>query len=337
MEQTAGHGKLYRLGVLTVCAFGYSLLFQFLYNLMRYHTAWPYQDFGEVLLSSGIQFLFIYLMCLAVYAVVFNNPLNNKVWIKTSLDLIICGVLFATLNLFVIYVIKMPIDWGGTAFNAIFILLAIETAYYIVRYKETLERNARFREEVAEYRLEVLKAQVNPHFLFNSLNILGSLTASNSPRTPEFIASLASIYRYVLSCEGKNQVSLSEELAFFRNYAEILKMRYPDMLAIDVSIPSHLMQKRIIPFTLQLLLENVTKHNVISQECPMRILITADRDSTNSDCIRMSNPIVKKKNVKGSRVGVRYLTQFYARYDKEFRIENDGKHFTAIIPFISQS
>jgi len=224
----------------------------------------------------------------------------------------------------------IPVDWGGTAFNAIFILLALETLYFIRRYKHSLEKEALYREEVAEYKFEVLKSQINPHFLFNSLNILGSMVALNSPNTPEFITSLSSIYRYVLSCEGKSMVSLSDELAFFNNYADILKMRYPDMLDVEVDIPRHLGQRRIIPFTLQLLLENVTKHNIISEELPMKVSIIGDNNS-----IRVSNPIRKKKTTTVSRIGTRYLSRFYARHNRDFKIERDDSTFTVIIPYLN--
>lgn len=317
------------LPILTIASALYSILFQMLYNLMRYHTMWPYQDFAEVAVSCGVQFAFIYVMCVAVYCVVFGVYTKGKVWIKVITDTLICGIMFAALNLFAIHVIRISIDWGGTAFNAIFILLALEATYFMERYKVSLEKSARYREEVAEYKFEVLKAQVNPHFLFNSLNILSSMVALGSPRTPEFITSLASIYRYVLSCEGRSQVSLAEELDFLQHYAEILKMRYPDMLEIDVDIPRHFRQRRIIPFTLQLLLENVTKHNIISEDEPMIVKITGDEDS-----IRVSNPLNKKKTATVSRVGVRYLSRFYARHNREFKTERDEKTFTAIIPYL---
>lgn len=318
-----------KLPVLTLAAFLYSLLFQVLYNLMRYHTMWPYQDFSEVIMSCGVQFVFIYAMCLAVYFIVFGLSKSRKVWIKTSIDILICGLLFAALNLIAIHLVKIPVDWGGTAFNAIFILLALETVYFIEHYKSSLEKEARFREEAAEYRFEVLKAQVNPHFLFNSLNILSSMVALDSPRTPEFITSLASIYRYVLTCEGKSQVSVSDELAFFHNYAEILKMRYPDMLDIEVNMPPHLGIRRIIPFTLQLLLENVTKHNIISEQKPMKVTITGDEES-----IRVANPINKKVTATVSRVGVRYLSRFYSRHNREFKIVRENNTFIAIVPYL---
>lgn len=318
-----------RLPLLTVAAFLYSLLFQLLYNLMRYHTMVPYRDLGEVAVSCGMQFIFIYIMCLGVYGVVFDLFTRQKVWLKTTIDILVCGLMFAALNLFAIHVLHIPIDWGGTAFNAIFILLALEAAYFMECYKISLEKSARIREEVAEYKFEVLKAQVNPHFLFNSLNILSSMVALDSPRTPDFIRALASIYRYILSCEGKSEVALTDELAFFNNYAEILKMRYPGILDIEVSIPASLRKRHIVPFTLQLLLENVTKHNVISEETPMKVVITADDES-----IRMTNPIHKKKTTTGSRVGVRYLSRFYARHNREFRIERDAETFTAIIPYL---
>ncbi len=184
---------------------------------MRYDNIWPYHDIHDLLWCAWVQFIFMFAICVVTYVVVFVIPSPKKAWLKTTTDIILAFILFIAEMLFISRILHVKVEWGGTAFNAIFTFLAMETAFFIGRYNNALRKEARTKQEIAQYQYDLLKSQVNPHFLFNSLNILGSLVASNSDQSYWFITSLATIYRYVLSWEGKERVSLQEELIFLNH------------------------------------------------------------------------------------------------------------------------
>lgn len=312
-----------------IFTFGYSLLFQSLYNLMRYQMLWPYPSIGSLLVSMGANYLPILLQAIITYAIIFKVATRSRMWVKIAIDITLPLLVSVAINFLFILITGWKVEWGGTTFNAIMIISGIETAYYIARYKRTREREALAQKQVAEYEYEVLKAQVNPHFLFNSLNLLNSLVARKSENVPNFISSLAAIYRYVLTSADRRQVTVEEELSFLNHYVEILKLRYDSIFNVIIEKKPGKMNCRIIPYTLQLLIENVSKHNVISEESPMTVLINIGEDG-----IEVSNTICRKKRVNGTRVGVTYLTRLYESRGREFRVEDDGKTFTAFVPYL---
>jgi hypothetical protein len=120
---------------------------------------------------------------------------------------------------------------------------------------------------------EALKQQLNPHFLFNSLNTLKSLVKQDAKQSLVFIEELSSVYRYMLAHSGKSEVTLKEELDFATSYLSLLKLRYGDSLIFELSIPDEHVLNTIPPNTLQILLENAVKHNVLSRNRPLRITI----------------------------------------------------------------
>ena len=175
--------------------------------------------------------------------------------------------------------------------------------------------------------MDMLRSQVNPHFLFNSLNILMDIIENDKNKAVEFTEALSDIYRYVLSTHRRARVTVSEEFSFLEAYIHILTLKYNQFLKVSIlnQISS---TKYIIPFTMQVLMENVTKHNIISDRHPMAVSITATDDG-----IVMQNPIRRKKN-SGTGLGLKYIMTQYRTFGKSFTISDDGEYFTVKIPFI---
>lgn len=314
---------------IVVITFCYSVLFQALYNMMKFNVLWEYDNTKQMLLSMTCNFVPILCQAILTYVAIFKIDIFKSVPLKLIVDIVLSFGIMMLVDWSFILLTRLPLDWGGTAFNAIMVLLGIETAYFIQRYMRTCEKEAMAQRQIVEYQYEVLKAQVNPHFLFNSLNILNSLVAKKSDRSCDFIASLAAIYRYVLSSGDKRQVTVEEEMAFLNNYIEILKMRFGGIFTVEVNSHPKAMHRKIIPYTLQLLIENVSKHNLISDEYPMKVRI--DIGDTE---IRVMNTVRRRKTAPMTHVGLRYLTKLYESRGKEFRVIDDNETYTSIIPYI---
>ncbi len=163
--------------------------------------------------------------------------------------------------------------------NSTFMLwfsMTISTTVYIVlliRRKDKIEVTQQKDIAVkATASFETLKNQLDPHFLFNSLNVLSSLIEENPKKAQEFTIALSKIYRYVLDKKDKNLISVEEELNFAKLYVSLLKMRFEDAIIINFQTDSDVNEFRIVPLSLQLLLENAIKHNIISDQKPLQIL-----------------------------------------------------------------
>src|SRR5262249_52739870 len=126
---------------------------------------------------------------------------------------------------------------------------------------------------------ESLKSQISPHYLFNCLNTISSLLYKDSHMAEEFIRRMADTFRYVLSNQKQKLVSLREEVEFVKAYYYLLQVRYEHHLKLEVNLPKSLLDSRIPPMTLQMLVENAVKHNIISKDQPLLVYISA-QDNT---------------------------------------------------------
>ena len=175
-------------------------------------------------------------------------------------------------------------------------LLAEITVYcvvYIANYALTAKKDMqkqRERAHLAQYRYMKLKGQVNPHFLFNSLNILDCLVCEEkNEQASIYIHKLAGIYRYMIKSEDEELVKLQDELVFIEKYTDLLKVRFTEGLQIETDIKEDCLDKLILPCSLQLLIENATKHNAVSMDNPLRISIEA-----SGETVRVRNNIIPK-------------------------------------------
>jgi hypothetical protein len=185
----------------------------------------------------------------------------------------------------------------------------------------------------ASAKFESLKNQIDPHFLFNSLNVLSSLIEENPDNAQRFTTSLSKIYRYVLEQKDKELVSVEEELAFAKTYMNLLKMRFENSLFYELPISIINPEAKVVPLSLQLLLENTVKHNVVSEQKPLHIRITIE-----GDYLAVQNDF-QKKEVLQDRQGVG-LQNIINRYgiitNRKVLIEQNEKTFTVKIPILTK-
>ncbi len=199
------------------------------------------------------------------------------------------------------------------------------------QWRNSLAQAEKYKKESAEFEFEMLQAQINPHFLFNSLNTLSSLVYEDADRSAEFIRKLSDVYRHVLDTRQKELINVSEELSFIDSYIFLLQLRFAKKLNFEVQINEILMDRKIAPLTLQLLIENAVKHNIISDKRPLDIKIYNDEKY-----IIIENPLqIKASKEKGSQMGLRNISSRYkALCGDEIIISDKDNKFVVKVPII---
>lgn len=178
---------------------------------------------------------------------------------------------------------------------------------------------------------ELLKQQVNPHFLFNSLNTLKYMVESGDANTEDFILKLSDFYRFTLESRKLDLIRLSEELKILDSYVFLLRARFEEGIDLTVDIDPTLHSSFIPPFTLQLLIENCIKHNVVSLDRPLRIRVYSE-----GDLIVVENRLQLKRMPESSTgLGLENINQRYIHFwDKKIDILPGDELFTVKLPVI---
>jgi two-component system, LytTR family, sensor kinase len=204
-------------------------------------------------------------------------------------------------------------------------------SYFISKLKESLIRAERLEKEKSQVQFDNLKNQLNPHFLFNALTSLNGLIFENQKLASEFLQQLSKVYRYVLQHSDRNFVSLKTELDFIRNYIQLAETRFCGALKINLTIAAHAEEQAIVPVTLQVLIENAIKHNIIDKEKPLVIDLV-----TVGDYLVVSNNLQVRKTVESSnKQGLERLKSLYSFLtDKPVIIEPADDRFSVKVPLI---
>ena len=170
--------------------------------------------------------------------------------------------------------------------------------------------------------------------MFNSLNVLDYLVHTDANRASDFIKKLAGVYRYLLSKESDQTVHLDEEIVFANMYAELLKERFEKGLYIDIDIAEKYMKSHVIPCSLQLLIENATKHNIISAKMPLNIRIFVELDYI---CVE-NNRQLRIKADESTGLGLKSIeAQYQTLFNKSIIIDQNEAHYCVKIPLIENA
>ncbi|MFC2152494.1 sensor histidine kinase [Bacteroidota bacterium] len=199
------------------------------------------------------------------------------------------------------------------------ILSVTEGAYFFNEWKNSVVLSEKLKKEKVESQLEALRNQANPHFLFNSLNVLSSLVHSDPDKAEDFIDKFASVYRYVLNIQDRNVVTLKEELEFLNAYLYLQKVRFNEGLFCEINIDNNMLEYYIAPFSLQMLVENAIKHNIVDKEKPLKIEVFIE----DLKIFIKNNIQLRDKDDNSNGVGLSNLRQRYF-------------HLASIMPEISQ-
>lgn len=209
-------------------------------------------------------------------------------------------------------------------FLSLIIYLSSQKQHMILEYEAMKAENARSR-------FEALKNQLDPHFLFNTFNTLDSLIQDEPEKARNYLQQLSSIFRYVIP--NKELTTLEDELKFSSNYTDLMQLRYENSLLVEFNVDERYLCYEIVPLSVQILIENAIKHNVISSESPFLIRITVGPNPT----VTVSNEIRPKKTFNtGSGIGLSNLTErFRLKIQKEIVISDTDGVFTVILPLQS--
>ncbi len=213
----------------------------------------------------------------------------------------------------------------------ILVIMAYESVCFFHSWKEKVQEAEALARTQLVSQLEALKSQLDPHFLFNSLNALASLIDDNEP-AQQYLSRLADVYRYVLLSKDKDTVSLKEEMEFVDSFLYLAKVRFRQGLEVKKSIPEELLSRKVAPLGIQLLVENALKHNAITQNQPLQIEIFAD-----GDYIRVKNEIRPRAHLEySSRLGLKNILERYKILsNKPVEIMNDQIQFEVGLPLLS--
>jgi CheY-like chemotaxis protein len=181
---------------------------------------------------------------------------------------------------------------------------------------------------------ELLKSQINPHFLFNSMNILAALIPQDPAKAVEFTTRFSKVYRKLLELREQPLIELGQELEFTESYLFLQKMRFADSLQVETDVPENVWRHCLPPFTLQILLENAVKHNVVSEERPLFIQIGI---SQNKKLEVANNLQLRGTPVESTRLGLEILkTRFALITPEPVEFEQTGKKYIVRVPLIEE-
>ena len=206
-----------------------------------------------------------------------------------------------------------------------------EAMYQQFLLKETQKQKNELLRMQMQQQLDNLKGKVNPHFLFNSLNTLSSLIYSDPVKAEQFVEELSSVYRYMLKNNEDDLATLKEELEFVNSYFILIKIRFGDGLTTSLEVDETLKKHKLPAMSLQILVDNAIKHNVISREEPLHISICTEKET-----LVVSNNLQKKPQTLASeKMGLNYIISKYAMVNKNgVEIDDALDYFTVRLPLI---
>lgn len=315
------------------------------------------RNVGSFDISMQLQFniLIVYLfytLCL-IYANYFLfNYLDSKIsWKKEPTRRIIIGLISSVIiTLLVFYLLEFVGSFELNGINlislinesqttnlyyALFLALIISFNFHIIYfykfYNEIKVAQHQFEAKTETARFESLKNQIDPHFLFNSLNVLTSLISENPALAEKFTTKLSKVYRYVLEQKDKEVTPLQEEIDFAKTYIDLLKIRFEETIYIDLPTEISNLEYKILPLSLQLLLENVFKHNAVSSSKTMNIKIYEE-----NGYLVISNTLNPKTSmIKSTQIGLRNIIDRYALLtEKDVIIEKTKENFIVKLPLL---
>jgi sensor histidine kinase YesM len=228
---------------------------------------------------------------------------------------------------------EKPANYIVALVITLIVSLFIHLVYFYKSFQENKVKEQKIIANVASAQFESLKNQIDPHFLFNSLNVLSSLIEENPENAQKFTTSLSKVYRYVLEQKNKELVSVAEELQFAKTYMNLLKMRFENSITFEIPEHSENEDAKVVPLSLQLILENSIKHNVVSATKPLHIKIYV----ANNELIITNN--LQKKEVLQDRkgVGLQNIVNRYAILtNRKVKIQESNDLFSVQLPILTK-
>ncbi len=220
---------------------------------------------------------------------------------------------------------------SAALFCTIMIIAIYESIFFMHQLRHSVEETENLKRENLKAQLDALRTQVNPHFLFNNLNTLVSLIPENPKHAADFVQQMSRLYRHILEVKDEKSILLKEEMEVLKAYAFLLQTRFGNNLQVNIEVPVEKLNKHIVPLSLQLLMENAIKHNIVSADKPLHIHIFAE----NGSLVVNNNLQMKKQISESTGIGLDNIRNRYKLLgDKEVRVTETATNFTVSIPLI---
>lgn len=276
-----------------------------------------YPDFKDVRkrlwMQSGIMFVFT----------IISNTLLGIVFKDVFADENPSAQIFAS--------DKLISSNAATLFCTVMVIAIYESIYFMNELRESVQAQEGLKRESLDAQLNALKTQVNPHFLFNNLNTLASIIPEDPAKGVAFVQQLSKVYRHILEVRDETSISLREELDVLKAYVFLLKTRFGDNLDVQIRVPEEKLKQRIAPLSLQILMENAIKHNIVSSSRPLNI----DVFTQNGSLLVSNNLQVKNQANEGTGIGLENIRNRYKLLGKrDVEVTNNGDSFTVSVPLI---
>lgn len=311
-----------------------------------------YKTFNDALIS--FVFYQLYAFVLGYSNMFFFDYMEQRTWRqRSSVKRITLGIIGSTIitliGLFILRGVTNVFYFGQTFSDflanqnwrnyqfglwvTLTIVIGFHVVYFYNRYQQNRIKEQKVIAGTASAKFDALKNQLDPHFLFNSLNVLSSLIEENPTNAQKFTTSLSKVYRYVLEQKNKELVTVKEELNFAKTYMSLLKMRFEDSIVFTMPEMVENPESKVVPLSLQLLLENAVKHNMVTSNRPLQITIY----ETNGYLVVENNLQPKQIVKKSTGVGLNNIKQRYQLLtNKKININQQSSTFAVSIPMLTK-
>lgn len=218
-----------------------------------------------------------------------------------------------------------------------FLTFVVYESFYLANLlgKSRMEKQKLIAENI-ESKLSGLQSQINPHFLFNSLNTLSALIQEDPNRADKFVVKLSKVYRHILDYKDTGLVTIESELSYLNAYFHLLKERFGESLQFSINIDQQLMSKYILPFSLQITFENCVKHNAVTKDHPLKVRLYSDH---SSDYLCIENNIIPlAEKDESTSVGLQNIKNRYAYFsDRNVLVSGDEHCFKVCLPILNKN
>jgi len=219
----------------------------------------------------------------------------------------------------------------GTRIN-LFLHILNAVLFYVGEFKNKQLEAEELKRINSQAQLQAIKNQVNPHFLFNNLNVLSTLVMQESPDANKFIEEFSKVYRHVLNASEHELITLQSELEFINPYIFLLQKRFPESIFISIDIPAQYLSYKIIPVAVQMLLENAIKHNIASRQKPLQISLSVNEKKRLTVMNNLQPRLVEESS---TQIGLENISKRYELITgKTIEIEKTDDHFVVSLPLM---
>lgn len=220
---------------------------------------------------------------------------------------------------------------NAAIFCSLTVVAIYESIYFISELRTSVEEKEMLKRESLQAQISALKTQVNPHFLFNNLNTLSAIIPEDPKQAVDFVQQLSKVYRHILEVRDEPSIPLKEELDVLKAYAFLLKTRFGNNLTIDIAVPGDKLNYKIVPLSLQILMENAIKHNIVSADKPLHVKVFVENGNlVVSNTLQVKNQVSESTGIGLSNICNRYKLLG----DKEVKVVESEGLFTVLIPLV---